>query len=710
MDRLQAIPEMGDAELDWQLRDVPLPEGLLVRVQRIVDDEALDDWIRDLPSPALVLARSHNIPYRRRSSRLARWTLAASLLIVVSAGYFSALGGLLRAMRPPQSQPIALMVIDRGPLGLDVPPEEAVAISLGPPAVPQGDLPDSLVMAAEPMELLPVVDRLTLGPAGVLASELGRSWNPTHNWLLTRWNVLGFSQPEETSLAALALIPAPTATGWELPLRREFDREFLFSRGTHPPVLTSLGKATWDFVAPLNTGTASWDRIRRAIMAGRLPGPEAVRVEDFLAAVAYPLPAVPPGDLGIRVAAGPSVFNQHPAGLLQIGVKAGPPAVRALPATHLTVALDLSPSMEWDGRLDQARQGIIRALDHLEPRDRFTLVVCGESPFVPVREARLEDADRVIESLEQLRPAGGADISAALQLAVAATLEVDSDAGLAKRLVVITDSRPEFSAQSTETARQLLQAASQWRFRLEVLDLSEGDDSAWSDLAAAGGGQFRRVRDAGEIRWALVEALTGEPSLVASETRLQVRFNPRAVVAYRLIGHEATGVGGTLPGSVEADLHVGEQASVLFEVWLYPNDEEDVGFVNLQWTEQPSGTSRRRGPQRISRVQFAASWEGTALALQQAAVVAETAEILRQSFGFDVPNPGAYRYEPKPGKLDEALQRSRQVSPQLGRRSDFQRFVAWLERSRPLVEDRPPAQARSGARGIVSGRWKEWKD
>jgi hypothetical protein len=218
------------------------------------------------------------------------------------------------------------------------------------------------------------------------------------------------------------------------------------------------------------------------------------------------------------------------------------------------------------------------------------------------------------------------------------------------------------------------------------------------------------VQTAADIRWALVEALTGEPSLVASETRLRVRFNPQAVAAYRLIGHEATGVGGTLPGSVQADLHVGEQASVLFEVWLYPNDEEDVAFASLQWHEQPGGATRHQGPQRISRVQFANSWEGTPLALQAAAVVAEAAEILRQSFGFEVSAPAAYRYEPKPSGLDQVIRRSRQVSPPLARRNDYQRFVSWLERAGPLLEDRPPAQARSGTRGIVSGRWREWKD
>ena len=111
----------------------------------------------------------------------------------------------------------------------------------------------------------------------------------------------------------------------------------------------------------------------------------------------------------------------------------------------------------------------------------------------------------------------------------------------------------------------------------------------------------------------MVEALTGDSSLAATEVKLHVDFNPRAVAAYRLIGHDSTAVGGLLPAAVETDLHVGQTASALFEVWLYPNDEDDVATVRVQWSDPAEGKSRQAGPQRVSRLQFATAFEGSAL-------------------------------------------------------------------------------------------------
>ena len=114
-------------------------------------------------------------------------------------------------------------------------------------------------------------------------------------------------------------------------------------------------------------------------------------------------------------------------------------------------------------------------------------------------------------------------------------------------------------------------------------------------------GFVRSVQSAEEIQWSLVETLTGDSSLVASEAKLNVQFNPKAVAAYRLIGHEATAVGGLLPAAVESDLRVGQEATVLFEVWLYPNNEDDVAVVRLHWTAPDSGRcSTWRDPPRCA--------------------------------------------------------------------------------------------------------------
>ena len=194
-------------------------------------------------------------------------------------------------------------------------------------------------------------------------------------------------------------------------------------------------------------------------------------------------------------------------------------------------------------------------------------------------------------------------------------------------------------------------------FRFEVCDLGQEEvpAAAWLELAGQAACTVRRPQTADKLQWALVEALTGTPSLAATEVKLHVDFNPRAVAAYRLIGHDSTRFGGLLPAAVETDLHVGQTASALFEVWLYPNEEDDVATVRVQWSDPASGKSRQAGPQRVSRLQFATAFEGSALSLQASAIAAEAAEVLKQAFNFGLIAPDRYGYEPKPSGLEHVL-------------------------------------------------------
>jgi len=707
--RLRGIAALSDEELDHRLRSVPTPVGMLQRAKQEVADELLDQQIRDVPLPPQVVPRARVIPQRRRRSRIGRLALAVSLLVVVGAGYFAAIGGVLELVRPRPLEPIALIIIDQGPLRILSPPEESVRIVPGLWDIETESESTALASNEPEIPLLQVVDTPVAGPAGQLFAEINDVWDPWDNWLLMRWGVLGYSHHEDNALPDLKTLVAPAAQGIEAPLVRAFDREFLYSRGVHPPVLTSVERSACAITPPLSTATDSVDVARRFVAQDRLPDPEQIRVEDFLAAVDYQYAPAEPGRLAMRTAAGPSVFNPNAAGLLQIGVKAGVPRSRTFSATHLVVALDISASMGWDGRLDMARRGLCKMFRHLGPNDRFSLFVFNDETFQVVDEGRSDDAEGLVGILERLEAGGGANLGAAVQAALSAAIGTQSASPVARRLVLITDGGSALGKDESRTIEEMLGEAAHLDFRFDVFDLGGGaePDATLADVTGVTDGLMRAVQSEEQVCWSLVETLTGDPSLVASEAKLHVEFNPKAVAAYRLIGHEATAVGGLLPTSVESDLRVGQEATVLFEVWLYPNDEDDVAVARLQWNDPNGGASQRAQAQRISRVQFATSFEGSAICLQAATIAAETGEILRQSFNFAVPSRGVYRYRPKPRNLHDVLEVARHVNPRLYARSDFQRLISLLESARRITIERRAGLTKAGQRGIIGGHWRE---
>jgi len=710
--RLRGIAALTDEELDYRIGDVVMPLALIERAKRAVSDEENDRRLRDVPIHPRVVARARNIPLLRPRSLIGRLSLAAALLIMVGAGYLAAVGGILSVFRQTEPDPISVVLIDQGPLKITSPIEHRVTIIPTPAFIDPADANDAPVATQPEFALIRTMETPAPGPAGELFREIGNVWRPSDNWLLLRWGVLGYASDGSEILPDLKTPTVPVARGLEAPLTRNFDRDFLYGRGVHPPVLLAIDESSRSVTAPLRTDTSSLDLTRRLVADGRLPDLDQIHVEDFLAAMDYQYAPAEPGRLAIRTAAGPSAFNPNAAGLLQVGVKVGMPEKRTLPATSLTVVLDTSNSMNWEGKLDAARLGLEGFVRYLGPDDRFSLVVFNDEIFHIADEAGCRDAEQIVDVLDGLRAHGGANIGAALQLALSTAIGTSSDSRSAHRLVLITDSASALGRDESRTLEDMLRETTQPNFRFDALNLNSGSDGgeALEGLARVTDGLVRSVQSADEIQWSLVETLTGDSSLVASEARLQVQFNPKAVAAYRLIGHEATDVGGLLPAAVESDLRVGQEATVLFEVWLYPNDEDDVATVKLQWTDAESGQPQRLPDQRISRLQFATSLEGSPICLQAAAIAAETGEILRQSFNFAVPSRNVYHYQPKPRSMEKVLAATRYVNPRLAERPDFQRFVSLIERTSRIPTERRASLARAGTRGIFGGRWRESRD
>ena len=708
--RLRGIAQWDDRQLDACLHDVFEPAGLRHRLRQIVLDEQVDDRLRDVALPSVVVARARIIPHRRVRSRLGRFVLAALLLIATVVGYGSYVGGVIWLVRPVERPLLTLMVMDRGPLELVSPAESPVAIEAGPP---WGNVGDSRAAGDWPPDrfpLLATMDRLNPGPAGQLTADWGSRWDPEVQWVRLRWPVFGYLHPEATTLPDLQRVELPTPRGMPVSLTRQFDREFLFSRGASPPVLNTANFDSRHLTVPLSSETSSWEYLRNQLHRNQPPSTDQLHVEDFLAALDYRLAPPEPGTLALRSAAGVSNFNPYPAGLLQISVKAGEPRPWPRPATHLAVALDLSASMDWEQRFAAAREGIVRALSSLRPDDRFSLIVFREEPQLLISEARSGELAAVFAALDRLQPAGSANVGEVLPQAIAAAFETEADRAVERRLVLITDSPTFLVPEASAGIERVVRDAQ--AFGLDVLDLGDRPepDEQIARLVQAAGGTIRRVRTASEIRWGLLDSLRGESALVAKGAQLNVDFNPKAVAAYRLIGHQSRGSGSFGPAVASADLAAGEEITALFEVWLHPNEVDDVAVAQLSW-RAPHGDGRGGSESiRISRLQFSSTFEGMPIPLQQAAITAEAVEVLSHSFNFDVLGVGGYRYAPKPRDLRHVFQAVERANPQLGHRADFQRMLEFLAMADRIAPERPVGATRAGVRAVIAGRWRESRE
>jgi hypothetical protein len=694
-----------DAELDALLREVPLPDGFAQRLHDSLapSDERLDKLLRAVAVPSLVLSRLKEVPadgdldsalaevpsshaliydlrrptwgdrWRSISRGTGRLAMAASwflALTVVLAG----LGGLaLQKALPPLDNPQEMVVIHEGPFSLAGSNERApAALYL------VGDPPQPSVAAEDHQG---AVDAPTFdygapqpGPVGQWVNLVEGGLRPMDDAVLLRYGVLGAPSYADDRLPELVAPRLPRPTGIEPPPVRGYDRPFFLKHRVFPPISPRANLKLAVLDVPLVPFSDVLGRLERLLAEGKVPGAGEVRTEELLAAMDYQLPAAPAGKLAIRTAAGPSLFGGPEAGLLQVSVQAGSLNARPQPATHLVLAIDLSHSMAAAGRLEMLHTAIRRLLAQLGSRDRLSLVLFDEEVRCVVEAATRDDADSLRKLVGELAPRGGTNLAAGLQQAASLAMNDVAGAHAARRLVLITDSEPLLSPEAAAPVASMLSEAAEAGVRLDVLDVSfrEQLHPLLTQWAAETEGDARRMADGRQLSKALVEALAGGEATVAHDARLTLRFNPKAVAAYRLVGHEANALADVSPAAVEAEIAAGEAATALVELWFTPEDLDDLGTAELTWNDPATGQSQTVR-QRISRVQFASTPREMPPSLVQAALAAQVGEVLHGS--HDVLRQAGLRPGSSRG-LAGVIEAAESANLRVQERGDVERLLA----------------------------------
>lgn len=708
LERLRAAGRMTDGDVDEALVDVPLPAGLVERLTLIVDDELLDARIADVHVPAGLLDDLLFVPYedrlndvtvpadlllelrripprpRRRLSAL-QVALAASLLLMITAGYALSMSGLvLSAYDPFTPPPVAVFRSEERGVDLVSSVDESEALAIAVMSEPGGARGAGDVVA-DAGDVFPRTVKTQ-----TVANELDSWIGPGHRWdddiLPLKYGLLGHLDNTADRTPNLELLGGPAARGVSPPVALGFDRQFLITQRTQPVVsfhaLEQIAKR-WpeseieqllDRVrhsrVPLWSVTTSFDRLRGE--SGRLPPAEEIHVEDFLAAMDFQYETAGRRELALRVYGGPSAFGQDGAQLLQVGVQAGDAGSRRRPL-HLTLAVDVSESMRWGERLEMVRVAIVKLTRQLTADDRVSLVIFNNEAFALVEDAAGDDRDTLAAMLDGLTPRGATNLGAGLQqAAVTAMRTVAAQHPSQRRLIIISDGAPAAPRDVAERMHALLDEVAASGVTVDVVDVgaSADGDAGLAQVAAMVGRERWLAKDADELHVQLAQQLTGRSPVIADEAVLRVTFNPRAVRAYRLLGHEATTVGGLLESPVESTVTAGQAATALYEVWLYPDspdsDNAHVADVEVSWRDAASGRRDVRR-QEVRRVQFVPSLSEAPLPLQAATIAAEAAEVLRQS-----PFAGRSR------DLSDVLALAKEVNPRLGERAAFQRYLEVL--------------------------------
>ncbi|MCB9915996.1 MAG: VWA domain-containing protein [Planctomycetes bacterium] len=296
--------------------------------------------------------------------------------------------------------------------------------------------------------------------------------------------------------------------------------------------------------APLSTfsvdvDTASYANVRRLLREGRLPPPDAVRLEElvnyFRYTYAQPTLDVP---FAVDVAVGAAPWAPtHRLVRLALQGRVTHPLER--PAANLVFLVDVSGSMDEPDKLPLLVQGLQMLVRELDARDRVALVVYAGASGLVLDSTSCAEGTAITQALERLSAGGSTNGGAGIELAYDVAKRHFVEGGI-NRVLLATDGDFNVGVSDDGSLTRLIEAKAKSGVFLTVLGFGTGNlqDAKMEALADHGNGTYAYVDSVLEARKVLVEELGATLETIAKDVKVQVEFNPAEVAAYRLLGYE----------------------------------------------------------------------------------------------------------------------------------------------------------------------------
>ncbi|MCX4241334.1 vWA domain-containing protein [Paraliomyxa miuraensis] len=288
----------------------------------------------------------------------------------------------------------------------------------------------------------------------------------------------------------------------------------------------------------IDVDTASYSAMRRALQSGRLPEPDAVRVEEFINYFDYDY-AAPAGDVPFSVTAevGECPWNPEHK-LVHVGLQGKQIATEELPPRNLVFLVDVSGSMDVHDKLPLVKRSLSQLTEGLRAQDRISLVVYAGAAGVVLPPTSGAEKGAILGALEQLESGGSTNGGAGIELAYAQARDAFMEDGV-NRVILASDGDFNVGVSSHDELVKMIERQRRSGIELSVLGYGMGHrDHTMEQLADKGNGNYAYIDGPEEAHKVLVEQAGGTLVTIAKDVKIQVELDPARVLSYRLVGYE----------------------------------------------------------------------------------------------------------------------------------------------------------------------------
>jgi len=428
-------------------------------------------------------------------------------------------------------------------------------------------------------------------------------------------------------------VPGASTGGTDEPNDQPYGDVFFENYGVNPRIDAEDDNLS---TFAVDVDTASYTVMRRVIRDGYLPDKDSVRVEEYVNFFeqGYEVPSKSAFGITIDGAPSPYVENYH---LVRVGLKGYEVPASERPDVVLTFVIDVSGSMNMETRLELVKDALELLVEQLRPTDEIGIVVYGSRARVVLEHTPVENANAILRAIQRLDAEGSTNAEEGLEEGYRLARKHFNPEAV-NRVILCSDGVANVGRTGPESILEIIRDYADKNIYLTTIGVGMGNfnDVLMEQLANDGDGFYAYIDDIKEAERIFVHRLPSSLQVIARDAKAQVEFNPDVVSRYRLIGYENRAVADDDFRNDEVDageLGPGHSVTALYEVKFKADADPEAPAltVYMRW-EDPNTGKVTEIKRRAARADLSEDFAASAPRFQMTAVVAQYAEILRQSY------------------------------------------------------------------------------
>ena len=291
--------------------------------------------------------------------------------------------------------------------------------------------------------------------------------------------------------------------------------------------------------------------------------------------------------------------------------------------------------MVREDRLELVKSSLRLLVDELRPADEVGIVIYGDRGSVLLEPADGGEKRSIMKAIDRLSPGGSTFVEDGLKIAYRMAAERVRP-GRVTRVLLLSDGVGNVGRTGADSILGQIREQVDQGVTLTTVGFGMGNynDILMEQLANDGDGTYHYVDSLTEARRVFVDKLVGTLQNIARDTKVQVDFDPEMVRSYRLLGYENRDVKDEdfRDDTVDAgEVGAGHSVTALYEIKLHGESEGALATVRVRYEDPDSGEVSEIAGEFMSG-ELASDFVDASPSFQLSAVVAEYAEILRESF------------------------------------------------------------------------------